>query len=135
MDNGSALRHDTMEILEDILRANHQYAPIYLHAHEVLSQYPDTADVSVQLRLAPGTDRRRYNLPTADKVAVILPTSIASSEPCDIVLRRQGGILQRISDCHPAYAPLQYPLLFPYGENGWHPSLPGISDSQDQDGV
>ncbi len=58
MDNGSALRHDTMEILEDILRANHQYAPIYLHAHEVLSQYPDTADVSVQLRLAPGTDRR-----------------------------------------------------------------------------
>jgi hypothetical protein len=133
-NSGSALRHDTMEILEDILRRNHQYAPIYLHAHEVLSQYPDTTDVSVHLRIAPGTDRRRYNLPTADEVAVILPTSIASSEPRDIILRRRGGILQRISDCHPAYAPLQYPLLFPYGENGWHPSLSGISsDSQDQE--
>jgi hypothetical protein len=29
----------------------------------------------------------------------------------------------RISDIHPAYAPLYYVLLFPRGENGWHPDL------------
>ncbi|KAF8348758.1 hypothetical protein F5887DRAFT_879745, partial [Amanita rubescens] len=109
----SALHSDTMEILEGLLRANHQYAPLYLHAHEVLAQYPDTSDVSVRLRVAPGTDTRRYNLPTVDEVAVILPTDVSSTEPRDIVLRRRGGVLQRISDCHPAYAPLQYPLLFP----------------------
>ena len=112
-----------MEILEGLLRANHQYAPLYLHAHEVLAQYPDTSDVSVCLRVAPGTDTRHYNLPTVDEVAVILPTDVSSTEPRDIILRRQGGVLQCISDCHPAYAPLQYPLLFPYGENGWHPAL------------
>ncbi len=119
----SVLRSDTMEILEDVLRTNHQYAPVYLHAHEVLAQYPDTSDVSVRLWVAPGTDTRRYNLPTVDEVAVILPTDMSSSEPRDIVLQRRGGVLQHISDCHPAYAPLQYPLLFPHGENGWHPAL------------
>jgi hypothetical protein len=77
----------------------------------------------VRLCVAPGTDRRRYNLPTADEVAVILPTNVTSTEARDIVLQRRGGALQRISDCHPAYVPLQYPLLFPYGENGWHPAL------------
>ena len=77
----------------------------------------------MRLRVAPGTDRRRYNLPTADEVAVILPTNVSTTEHRDIILRSRGGMLQRISDCHPAYAPLQYPLLFPYGENGWHPAL------------
>lgn len=123
----SGLRQDTMELLENIIRTHHQYAPVYLHAHEILAQYPEALDVSVRLRTAPGTDRRRYNLPTADEVAVILPmpTDITSTENLkrDIVLRRRAGPLQRISDCHPAYAPLQYPLLFPYGENGWHPAL------------
>jgi hypothetical protein len=35
---------------------------------------------------------------------------------------REGPRL-RISEDHPAYAPLQYVLLFPYGENGWHSDL------------
>jgi len=112
-----------MELLEEVIRTHHQYAPVYLYAHQVLGQYPEALDVSVRLHIAPGTDRHRYNLPTADEVAVILPTNITSTEVRDIVLRRRTGGLQRISDCHPAYAPLQYPLLFPHGENGWHPAL------------
>jgi hypothetical protein len=31
--------------------------------------------------------------------------------------------LQQISEDHAAYAPLQYVLLFPYGNNGWHSAL------------
>jgi hypothetical protein len=31
--------------------------------------------------------------------------------------------MQRISDIHPAYAPLYYVLLFPRGEHGWHSQL------------
>ncbi|KAF8346633.1 hypothetical protein F5887DRAFT_883137, partial [Amanita rubescens] len=109
----SDLRQDTMELLEEVIRTHHQYAPVYLHAHEVLAQHPGALDISVRLHVAPGTDWRRYNLPTADEVAVVLPTNITSTEARDIVLRRRAGVLQRISDCHPAYAPLQYPLLFP----------------------
>jgi hypothetical protein len=31
---------------------------------------------------------------------------------------KEGG-LQRINELHPSYMTLQYPLLFPYGEDGF----------------
>jgi hypothetical protein len=37
----------------------------------------------------------------------------------DIIVSTHQNSLQRISIFHPAYMPLQYPLLFPYGERGF----------------
>ena len=42
----------------------------------------------------------------------------------DIILTTQTEGLQRINECHPAYDALQYPILFPRGEIGWHPDIP-----------
>ena len=93
---------------------------------EILEGYNVNDDVSIHLRVTPGLDRRRYNLPTADEVAVILPgvdgdSNIHSQR--DIVLQKRTGGLQIISNLHPSYIPLYYVLLFPYGENGWHPDM------------
>ena len=87
-NTGSGLHLDTVEVLEGILQQNHQYTPLYLHAHEVLTQFPDTPDVAVCFRVAPGTDHQCYNLPTADEVAVILPTNVSTTEhhDSDIIL-------------------------------------------------
>ena len=73
------------------------------------------------------TDQHHYNLPTtAAEIAAIIPGD--GSEECsdhrDIILRLHQGGLQRISHLHPAYSSLHYVLLFPYGENGWHPNIP-----------
>ena len=38
----------------------------------------------------------------------------------DIIVRRQSGHLQRIDELHMSYLPLQVPLLFPYGDNGYN---------------
>jgi hypothetical protein len=122
----SGLNSDTLRVLQDMLLAHHQYAPVYQHAHEILRHYNTDDDISISLRLAPGHDRRRFNLPTADEVAVILPGVDGESphqSQRDIILQQRGGGLQIISDLHPAYVPLYYVLLFPYGENGWHPEL------------
>ncbi|XP_024958909.1 uncharacterized protein LOC112499870 [Cynara cardunculus var. scolymus] len=35
-----------------------------------------------------------------------------------------NGYLQQISELHPSYLPLQYPLLFPYGEDGYKVDIP-----------
>ena len=35
-------------------------------------------------------------------------------------MQHRGGGLERISDKHPAYDPLHFPLLFQYDELGWH---------------
>ncbi|KAJ7479570.1 hypothetical protein FB451DRAFT_958941, partial [Mycena latifolia] len=113
MRNNSNLRRDTMELLQAVITEHHQYAPIYLHSHEILRQLPDTEEAEVRLRVAPGVHRRRGNLPTADEVAVILPGDQSQAQSRDIILRRREGPLHRISDLHPAYTPLYYVLLFP----------------------
>ncbi|KAI9075486.1 hypothetical protein K1719_042534 [Acacia pycnantha] len=40
----------------------------------------------------------------------------------DIIVKRQCGKLRRIDELHMAYLPPQYPLLFPYGDNGYDSS-------------
>ena len=40
------------------------------------------------------------------------------------MLRYKDGPLHRISQLHPLYIPLCYPLLYPHGEQGWHPNMP-----------
>ena len=41
----------------------------------------------------------------------------------DIMLHYRDGGLQHILKLHRSYDPLQYPLLFPHGTNGWHINL------------
>ena len=60
----------------------------------------------------------RYNRPTASDVTIIM-TDNAEAQHRDIVLHTREGGLLRIKEYFPAYDPLQYPLLFPYGDYGW----------------
>lgn len=65
-------------------------------------------------------DGRVYNLPSTSEVAALV-VGISEMEVSfrDIVLQTTGGRIQRINELHPAYIPLQYPLLFIYGEDGY----------------
>jgi hypothetical protein len=125
----------TMQILQGVMSDYNTYTPIYRHAYEVLRAY-DAPDYTVRLCVVPGNDPRRYNLPTADEVGVILPgENVFQGDHRDIVLHlrpqyyqnahdnMQHLQLHRISEGHAAYAPLHYVLLFPYGEPGWYYDL------------
>lgn len=141
VDSGSALAHrmtknpsrraDTMELLQGLLNANHRYAAIYKQAHEILAEYPDADNASIRLRVDPSRDQRRYNLPTADEVAVIIPgDGEQATDGRDIILRNHQNSLQRVSDGHSAYDCLRYSLLFPYGEHGWHYDIRLLSSTE-----
>jgi hypothetical protein len=109
----------------------HEYTPVYQQAYEILHGYDIHEDVSVTLRLKPGMDHRRYNLPTVSELAVLIPNA-EDSLPRDIVLRRRDRRgLDRISELHPGYVPLQYPLLLPHGTLQWHPNI-YLTESEDQ---
>ncbi|XP_061371987.1 uncharacterized protein LOC133314518 [Gastrolobium bilobum] len=47
----------------------------------------------------------------------------------DIIIETQDRVLQRIDVKHPLYLGLQYPLLFPYGEDGYRNDVQRISVS------
>src|SRR3954447_3082497 len=50
------------------------------------------------------------------------PSNVNASR--DLIIEYHGGRLTRISELHSAYLPLRFPLLFLYGEPGWHPNVP-----------
>lgn len=118
----TSLARSTLQLIQETLDACNPYIRIYKHAHEVLSHYPVNEDVSVRLIVDANQDRRRYNLPSADDVAILLPGE-GTGDFRDIVLRCREGPLHRINECHPAYSPLHYTLLFPLGSAGWRSDL------------
>ena len=122
----SGLDPEILCTLQHMLLENNQYAIMYHHAYEILQCYDSINDISIRLRVTATHNHQRYNLPTINEVAVILPgidgVSTDANER-DIILENRAGGLQIINDLHPAYVPLYYVLLFPYGENGWHPAL------------
>ncbi|KAI8353031.1 hypothetical protein B0O80DRAFT_74182 [Mortierella sp. GBAus27b] len=72
-----------------------------------------------------GRDPRRYNVPTADEVAVILPgDGSGDNAQRDIVVQLHDGQLDRVSALHPSYLPLAYPLIFPNGDDGFQRNIP-----------
>jgi hypothetical protein len=125
MNRNDNLSPNTMASLQDMLLEHHRYSDKFKHAHETLLDYRDVPDASIRLRVMPGQDQRRYNLPMSDEVAVILPGDGTAPERRDIVLcsRHDAHSLARINDGHPAYSPLHYVLLFPHGDHGWHRDL------------
>ena len=114
-----------MKCLQSTLLKFHQYSTHFKHAYEVLDNCSDQSDANIRLCVLPGQDVHRYNLPSSDEVAVILPGDGTAPERCDIILRPRTGqrSLTRIDDRHPAYMPSYYVLLFPNGDNGWHRDL------------
>jgi len=67
-------------------------------------------------------DGRQYNMPTASEIAALI-LGEQSDEPSerDIIVENKDKYLQRISELHPSFMSMQYPLLFPYGEDGFRP--------------
>ena len=64
-----------------------------------------------------GEHARCYNAPTCKEIAFL-----TQNEPyghSDFILFSKSNQLKYISELHPAYEPLQYPLLFPTGNDGW----------------
>ena len=83
-------------------------------------QMGDSSDMRLQPISKRNTDGRRYNLPTTSEVAALIVGEVDDDVSFrDIILHTKSGQLQRINEMHPAYLALQYPLLFPYGEDGY----------------
>lgn len=75
-------------------------------------------------RRPPDEHERRFNAPQVDEVAVVVTGDAYDQR--DIVIQKRGESLQRISETHRSYDALQYPIMFPHGEDGYHFNLKQI---------
>jgi hypothetical protein len=83
-------------------------------------------NASVSLRLFRGRvqDPRTYNVPDVDEIAALIVGDIGDGEDGrDIVVHARDGYMQRLHETHAKYIPLQYPLLFPFGEDQYQEKI------------
>uniref|UniRef100_A0A0R0EHY4 ATP-dependent DNA helicase n=1 Tax=Glycine max TaxID=3847 RepID=A0A0R0EHY4_SOYBN len=80
---------------------------------------------NIKLRLIATREKngRTYNLPNVFEVAALIVGDFHPDSRRDIIVETQNGELQRIHELHSSYLGLQYPLLFPYGEDGYRPDI------------
>ncbi|XP_073137503.1 uncharacterized protein [Henckelia pumila] len=88
------------------------------------------SDIKLRLIGRRDKDGRRYNLPSTSEVAALIVGDFNEAlGDRDILIETQSGQLKRINELNPAYLSLQYPILFPYGEDGYREDIP-LSESK-----
>ncbi|XP_031108678.1 uncharacterized protein LOC116013169 [Ipomoea triloba] len=90
-------------------------------------------EVKMNLISRRSKDGRTYNLPSANEVAALIVRDLDPSiGDLDILIESRTGQLKRINQLNHAYLPIQYPLLFPYGEDGYREDI-SFSDAWRQE--
>ncbi|KAG5552505.1 hypothetical protein RHGRI_010554 [Rhododendron griersonianum] len=97
-----------------------------------LSGLPNIDECEIILRANPRAEDSTALPPTVSQVAAIWIEDEDATElrERDIIVRKQeDGHSQKISYYYGCYDPLQYPLLFPSGEPGWHEGIKKVKAS------
>ncbi|XP_028801370.1 uncharacterized protein LOC114756588 [Neltuma alba] len=81
---------------------------------------PQHSELKLCLISTRNQDGCNYNLPSASEVAALIVGDIDRNfSRRDVIVHELSGSPQRIDELHPSYLPLQYPILFPRGEDGY----------------
>ncbi|CAI9296553.1 unnamed protein product [Lactuca saligna] len=119
-DGEVLLSAEVVESLSHMLRTHNEYVRTFKTAKEIAQSM--NLD-SYGVRLFNVVPDRRYGPPAPGTLGCIVCGDDVTNAVYDIVVYSKSGSPRRVSKLHPTYMPLQYPLLFPYGEEGWSPSL------------
>ncbi|KAL3654636.1 hypothetical protein CASFOL_001621 [Castilleja foliolosa] len=115
-----SLSPDVVKCLSDTLRSCNEYARMFATAKDLCGRI-EKSDFSV--RLYNNVGDRRYEPPASGTLGGIVYADDPNASSYDVVVHSKGGHPHRVSKLHHSYIPLQYPLLFPFAEPGWSPSL------------
>ncbi|AQK90645.1 putative replication protein [Zea mays] len=111
---------EVARLLLNMLDEHNKLVAAFRFAKERLHE---EGDQKVTLRLLGCNTRHdaQYNLPANGELAAIIVGDCLSSQyKYDVLVHARDGGLKHVSCLHPSYMALQYPLLFPYGDRGYH---------------
>lgn len=118
-DTDTSMKASLVADVKQALDLHNPYAKNFRMLQQYLSS-PDVPNVKLRILGKRGRDGRRYNLPTTSEVAALIVGDFDNAG-CDrdIVVQTRSGVLQRVPLLSASYLPMQYPLLFPRGEDGF----------------
>lgn len=85
-------------------------------------RYNTEPETSFHLRIpsSRAQDGRQYDMPTASEIAGLIVGDVDKKRnERDVVVHHRKHGPQQISDLHPSYMAMTYPLIHPYGEDGY----------------
>ncbi|CAN1799650.1 ATP-dependent DNA helicase PIF1 [Linum perenne] len=105
-----SLSHHIVRALRDMFDENNVLVKVF--------------SVKIKLLAKRISDGREYDLPAVDELAILVvdETGGVTHQP-DVMVQHLSNEMERVSFYHPSLMALQYPILFPYGEDGWHPTI------------
>ncbi|KAL3646783.1 hypothetical protein CASFOL_009327 [Castilleja foliolosa] len=118
-ENTTNLQEDVVDELKVMLDEHNILVQWFRMAKEKISEVGNN-NVSLKLIGRRSSQPTTYNLPDVSEVAALIAGDFDEQlGNRDIIVETRSGNLQRINELHPSYMGLQYPLLFPYGEDGY----------------
>src|SRR6266498_2337750 len=124
------LNPNMLRELQDELHEINPFIHTFMSAGDQAKDNANISDMNLFIHNTHGKDMRQYNKPTALEIAVIIFDYDYAPKLRDIIIKTHEEQLQHISELYGAYDPLQYLLLFPYGEYGWHDNILRINISE-----
>ncbi|XP_028804724.1 uncharacterized protein LOC114759678 [Neltuma alba] len=112
------LNKDVVHVIKECLDEHNNLVKKYRHAYEILKR-DKHADVKICL-IRQSDSAKCYNLPASSEIAALVVGDFDRTyHKRDIIVGKKDGRLKRIDELHKSYLPLQYPLLFYFGNNGY----------------
>ncbi|XP_018444644.1 uncharacterized protein LOC108816573 [Raphanus sativus] len=111
------------QVIDSLLKMLNEVNPYVHQFRSAKDRFDTNPEDTFHMRIisSRAKDGRTYDTPTASEVAALIPGDFnLDMDKRDIILQeKQTGWLKRISEIHPSYLALQYPLIFTYGEDGF----------------
>lgn len=114
------------KIVEGLVKMLDETNPLVKEFRKARNRFKneDVVDLRVVMKASRSeSGRENQTAPSNEVAAVMVGDNQDTCGKRDIIIQKTNGALQRISDIHPLLMALQYPLLFPYGEDGFHENI------------
>lgn len=122
----SRTKRDVILRLQAMLHQHNELVRVFKTAIDRMPS--DNHQIVIRPDKAPPTEHsRRFNAPTIDDVAIVIVGE--QFQQRDIVLQRRNEQLIRVPETHRSFDSLQYPIMFPRGEDGYHLTMKMVNPS------
>ncbi|XP_074337453.1 uncharacterized protein LOC141674642 [Apium graveolens] len=110
---------DIVQGLTQMLDENSNLVRSYRKARDMFEAQPHTT-FHLRIPVARTRDGRQYNIPTESEVGGLIVGELTEKKfERDIIVHHRTRGLTHIDELHPSYMSMAYPLIHPYGEDGY----------------
>ncbi|PWA81422.1 hypothetical protein CTI12_AA187550 [Artemisia annua] len=116
--SGHGLRADIVANLIDVLDEHNELVQLFRTTRNKMAE----ANIpQFKVRLFGVVGSRQHELPTGDSIgAIVFEGGPAVERNFDVIIEQHDRRLQRVNKLNASYMSLQFPLIFLFGEDGYH---------------